>query len=138
MANTPDGPRRGRGRPLRVLIVDDNPDVRSTLADLVKLFGHDPRTAADSAEAVAQALAAPPDVALLDLVMPGGDGYAVARSLRRVAGRRPILVAVTGHAHMEDRSAAEGFDHHLVKPVEPDLLDALLDRYASRAAAPGE
>jgi two-component system CheB/CheR fusion protein len=112
------------------LVVDDDPDVRDTLAGLIRLVGHDPRTAGSAAEAVAQALAVPPDIALLDIRMPGGDGYAAARELRRVVGRRPVLVAVTGWAGLEERSAAERFDHHLVKPVEPDLLAALLDRYA--------
>jgi two-component system CheB/CheR fusion protein len=110
--------------------VDDDPGVRDTLAGLVRLGGHDPRTAGSAAEAVAQAMAAPPDIALLDIMMPGGDGYAAARELRRVVGRRPVLVAVTGWAGLEDRSVAERFDHHLVKPVDPELLAALLDRYA--------
>ena len=137
MTGTPDGPRPHRGgRTLRVLILDDNPDVRDTLARLVRLYGHEADAAATGAEAVALATASPPDVALLDLVLPGEDGYAVARSLRGALGRRPVLVAVTGHAQMEWQSAAEGFDHHLVKPVDPALLSALLDRYAHALATP--
>ncbi len=135
MTGTPHDPRPA-GRPLRVLIVDDDPDVCNTLGELVRLNGHEAQTARSAAEAVEQAQAAPPDIVLLDIVMPGGDGYAAARSLRRVLGRRPVLVAVTGWAHLEDRSMAERFDHHLVKPVDPELLAALLDRYADPPAAP--
>jgi len=130
MTPTSDGTRPRLGRPLRVLILDDDPAVCDTLAGLVRLSGHEARTAQSGAEAIAQALASPPDVALLDIMIPGGDGYAVARTLRQVLARRPVLVVVTGRAGLEDRSISEGFDHHLVKPVEPDLLAALLDRYA--------
>jgi CheY-like chemotaxis protein len=137
MTATPDTTRpHDRRRPLRVLVVDDDPDNRDTLAELIRLFGHEARTARSAAEAVEQAGASPPDVALLDIGLPGEDGYAVGRRLREAPGRWPVLVAVTGHERLEWRSASEGFDHHLVKPVEADLLAALLDRYAD-SLAPG-
>jgi CheY-like chemotaxis protein len=74
-----------------------------------------------------------PRVALLDIGMPGTNGYDVARALRRVHGRRVTLVAVTGWGQAADRrrSSEAGFDHHLTKPVDPGTLTQLLSQVAS-------
>jgi CheY-like chemotaxis protein len=121
-------PRRAFGK-LRVLVVDDNRDAASTLAMLVEVMGHEVRTAHDGETAVHLAGELEPDVVLMDLGMPGLDGYDACRRMRdRAARRRMRLVAVTGWGQDEDRrkSAAAGFDEHLVKPVRPESLIALL------------
>lgn len=119
----------GRGDRLRLLLVDDNVDAAAMLADLLELQGHTVEVAHDGERALASALARPPDVVLLDLGLPGLDGYAVAERLRRVpATRGAVLVALTGwgHTQVRERTKAAGFDHHLVKPVEIEILRAVL------------
>jgi CheY-like chemotaxis protein len=121
----------------RVLIVDGCPDNRDTLALLLRLWGHDCRTAPDAAEALAAARAFRPDVVLLDLVLPGPDGCAVARRLADApAGHRPLLVAVTGLGRPEDRRRAReaGCAALLLKPADPDELRRLVERAPSCGA----
>jgi CheY-like chemotaxis protein len=93
------------------------------------------RVAADGASGVEEALARPPDIALVDLGLPLMDGYEVARRIRAAAGRRTYLVALTGYGLAEDRqkSLEAGFDLHLVKPVTEGLLEDMLQK-AARAA----
>ena len=120
----------------RVLIADDLRDSADSLALLLRLMGHEVRTAYDGEEAVAAAAAFRPDVALLDLGMPKATGYEACRRIRQHPwGRRACLVALTGWGQGEDRrrTAAAGFDHHLVKPVDPAALEKLL---AAAAAGP--
>jgi PAS domain S-box-containing protein len=125
-----NGHREARLSPgRRILIVDDNADAAETLALLLRLNGHDVQTALDGPAAVEAARAFQPDVALLDIGLPGMDGYEVARRLRREPGLKDVrLVAVTGYGREEDRlrSREAGFDHHLTKPVEPCVLLKLL------------
>jgi PAS domain S-box-containing protein len=109
----------------RILVVDDNVDAAETLAVLLRWEGHDVRVAHDGPAALAAAQADPPDVMILDLGMPGMDGYEVARRLREQPGANDILlVALTGWAQEEDRRRCyeAGFDGHLPKPAEPDAL----------------
>ena len=123
-----DGPFR-----LSVLVIDDCPDTAWSTAELLRLAGHDAVAAGSGAGGLELADGCPPDVALIDLAMPGMDGCEVARRLRERAGRkRPLLFAVTGCGTDADRrrSAAAGFDLHLTKPVSPDDLLRLLDRFA--------
>jgi two-component system CheB/CheR fusion protein len=113
----------------RVLVVDDNVDTAVSAAALLELQGHEVRVAHAGPEAIALAREFGPDVVLLDIGLPGMDGYAVARTLRtdpRLAGSR--LIAVSGYGQESDRrrSREAGFDEHLVKPVEPDELAALI------------
>jgi CheY-like chemotaxis protein len=113
----------------RVLVVDDNVDSAVSLGMLLKLAGQDVRVAYDGPAALRQAMDFRPQLVLLDIGMPGMDGYEVARRLRRQPSLEDtLLVALTGWGQEEDRrrSAAAGFDHHLVKPVEPDALSGLL------------
>ena len=123
-------PRDNTGR--RILVVEDNEDARETLRRLLELDGHHVRTVADG-EAGLEALAAEmPEFALVDIGLPGIDGFEVARRVRASAGsgERPVLVAVTGYGMPEDRnrSLAAGFDFHLVKPVDAAVLGEILRR----------
>ncbi len=113
----------------RLLIVDDLRDSADTLAMLMRIHGHEAETAYDGEAAVAAAERFRPDVVLLDLGMPGLDGYGACRRIRSQPwGRGILLVALTGWGQEADRRRTEeaGFDHHLVKPVDPAALKELL------------
>jgi PAS domain S-box-containing protein len=113
----------------RVLVVDDNQDAANTLALLLQLAGQDVQTVYDGPSALSVAKAFRPSLVFLDIGMPGMDGYEVARQLRQDAQcREVVLVALTGWGQQEDRrrSSEAGFDHHLVKPVEPDAVQQVL------------
>ena len=117
----------GAGR--RVLVVDDNHDAADTLALLLELLGHEIRTAHDGPQALAAAEAFKPEVVLLDIGLPGMNGYEVCRRLREQPwGREALVVALTGWGQDEDQRQASdaGFDRHLVKPVEESVLLDLL------------
>ena len=118
--------------PLRILVADDNRDAADSLQRVLALFGHEVRVAYDGASAVRISGEFQPRVAILYLGMPGTDGYAVARSLRRQSDL--TLVALTGWGQETDRrrTAEAGFDHHLIKPVDPQMLNALLAETAKK------
>ncbi len=109
----------------RVLIVDDNQDSADSLALLVSMDGHVTRTANEGAAAIDQALDWQPDVILLDLGLPGTDGFEVCRCLRNSGLTRTRIIAVTGYGEDEARlrTQAAGFDAHLVKPVDASMLE---------------
>jgi signal transduction histidine kinase/ActR/RegA family two-component response regulator len=126
-------------RPLRVLVADDSMETAQSLAGMLDGWGHEVRVTYDGPRAIEEARARTPDVVLLDIGMPGMDGYQVARRLREVVqDEKMVLVAVTGYSQEEDRLSARqaGFNFHMVKPVDPDDLKALLAaaRKAVRAA----
>jgi signal transduction histidine kinase/ActR/RegA family two-component response regulator len=114
-----------------ILIVEDNPDARETLRQLLELEGHRVRVAADGAAALAAMRAAPPQAALIDIGLPEMDGYELARRIRAELDgtTRPVLIAITGYGLPEDRerALAAGFDAHLVKPIELPTLQAALE-----------
>ena len=113
----------------RVLIVDDNVDTAQSLALLLLASGHDVRMAHDGPTAVDAALNFCPDLALLDIGLPGFDGYTAAQRMREQKSlSQTVLVAVTGYGQAQDRerSLAMGFDHHLVKPVNFDEVQKIL------------
>jgi CheY-like chemotaxis protein len=123
------------GRPgLRVLVADDSRDCADLMATLLRLWGHDPRVAYSGEDALGLARRIAFDVALLDIEMPGVDGWEVARRLGGLP-RPPLVVAVTGHGLDEDRrrSYQSGVHLHLLKPVSPVTLGSVLDRF-QRAA----
>jgi PAS domain S-box-containing protein len=111
----------------KILVADDNQDAANTLALLLRLAGHDVRTAHGGQAALSLAGEFDPDFALLDIGMPDLNGYEVARRLR-LAGSNARLIALTGWGQDDDKRRARdaGFDHHLTKPVDPHRLDALL------------
>jgi two-component system CheB/CheR fusion protein len=127
-------------RERRVLVVDDNEDAREALRFLLEDEGHDVRTAGDGPGALAEMERFQPDVVLLDIGLPGLDGYEVARAIRkREGGRDALLVAVSGYGLPEDRarSRAAGFDDHLLKPVAPQVLLDLVRGAPDRGGAAG-
>jgi CheY-like chemotaxis protein len=120
---------------MRVLIVDDNPDVADTTAELVAMWGHQTEVAYDGPSALTIAGKWLPDAGLLDLGMPGMDGYSLVRNLRQ---RQPTdtfaaFLAITAYSGAEIRQRCNdaGFDLHLVKPVRPSLLKRTLDTIAT-------
>lgn len=114
---------------VNVLVVDDNHDAAESLAEALRMMGAKVSVAHDGAQALHIASAdGPPDLVLLDLGLPGIDGYETAREWRRRFGTGTQLVAVTGYGSDEDRrrTARSGFDRHLVKPVRVEVIEALL------------
>jgi signal transduction histidine kinase/CheY-like chemotaxis protein len=130
-APSPDPPVE---RPaFRILLVDDNEDAAELLAEALRRTGHEVLVAHDGPEALAVAPGFRPDAALLDIGLPGMDGYELARELRRLLGPHPPrLLAVSGYGQDADRerSHAAGFELHLVKPVDLDSLVARLEGMA--------
>lgn len=126
-------------RPHRVLVVDDNLDAAVSLGRLVKRLGCEVRVAHDADEALRLARAFGPDTALLDIGLPSMDGYSLAVQLRRLQNGKPLrLIAVSGYGQAADRakSVLAGFNGHLVKPVEVELLRELLPRAARLESSP--
>jgi CheY-like chemotaxis protein len=120
----------------RILVVDDNQDSADTLAMLLELRGNDVRVAYDGPQALEVASAFEPEIVLLDIGLPGMNGYEVAARIRsdpRLAG--VLLVAQTGWGQEDDKRRAQeaGFDHHLVKPVDHAALDRLISSYRPHA-----
>ncbi len=130
-AGSEDGTRPGPVRSRRVLVVEDNPDARQSLRMLLEMAGHEVQTSEDGPSGLAKLYAFHPDVALIDLGLPGLDGYALAREVRGRPETRTIrLVAVTGYGQAEDRrrALAAGFDLHVTKPVDMSMLEEMLGR----------
>jgi PAS domain S-box-containing protein len=122
-------PNDDRGEGTRVLLVEDNLDAADSLSALLEVMGHRVRVAHDGPRALEIARTRRPDLMLVDIGLPGMDGYEVARAVRREPRlREVVLVALTGYGREEDRerALAAGFDRHLVKPVEPGTLRELV------------
>jgi signal transduction histidine kinase/CheY-like chemotaxis protein len=119
------------GRRQRVLVVDDNRDGATSLAEVLNLWGFDARALFDGTAAIQAVNEGGVRVVLLDIGMPGMDGYQVSRHIREKHGENaPVLVAMTGYGRERDRqeALAAGFNHHLTKPVDPDQLRQLLEQ----------
>jgi CheY-like chemotaxis protein len=115
---------------LRVLVVDDHPDAAESLAALLQGAGYQAAVAHDGPAAIAVATRLRPDVVLLDIGLPGMNGFEVARALKEAPETRScVLIAVSGYGQTEDhqRSREVGFDHHLVKPADFVELERILD-----------
>jgi len=118
-----------RAGPLRVLIVEDCADTADSLAMLVRFWGHDPRIAPDGSTALTIAAEQRPDVVLLDVGLPDGDGLILVPRLRELPGERQALIAVTsGFGRPDDRARSReaGADAFFLKPVDPDVIRGLL------------
>ena len=118
-----------RGAQRRVVVIEDNPDIRETLQLLLTLWGHDVIMATDGPSGVQCVLESRPDVALIDVGLPAMDGYEVARTIRRSIPNGDVrLIAVTGYGQPSDKELAmsAGFDSHLLKPIAPEVLERLL------------
>lgn len=113
----------------RILVVEDDRDTAEIVRLLLEVHGHTVRVADSGTVAIEMALADRPDVALIDIGLPGMDGYEVARRMRlEPALHGATLIAVTGYGDDQYRSGAisAGFDHYLVKPVAPDDLEKII------------
>jgi CheY-like chemotaxis protein len=119
----------------RVLVVEDSPDARRVMDSLLRHWGHEARTAEDGVAGVEAAALWRPEVALVDIGLPGMDGYQVAAAIRKELGTSVFLVALTGYGQPDDKERAvrAGFDLHMVKPVAPAVLARVLAE-----ARPGE
>jgi CheY-like chemotaxis protein len=122
--------------PLRVVVVEDNEDIRELFVQSLADTGHRVTCAADGPSGLEALLTFGPDVAFVDVGLPGFDGYEVARRAR-AAGSRSRLVALTGYGQSEDKQRAveAGFDEHLVKPVLDDDLRRSLERTSLQSSA---
>jgi len=113
----------------RILVIEDNADARQMLAMLLGLAGHEVHEAADGHDGLAVTESADPEIVLVDIGLPGLDGYEVARRLRGAPrGSARLMIALTGYGQPEDRQRAldAGFDAHIVKPVDPNHLSAVI------------
>jgi CheY-like chemotaxis protein len=120
-----------------VLVVDDNVDAAHAMGYVLKLSGHDVTIAHDGPGALAAAAGKSPELVLLDIGLPGMDGYAVAARLRAAGLNGASIVAVTGYGQEEDlrRSNEAGFDHHLVKPVDAAMIRKIIAAVTERLRA---
>jgi two-component system CheB/CheR fusion protein len=127
---TSTGTAKRAARDWRVLVVDDNVDAANMIAMMLQLFGHQTETVYSAHSALEMAVEYRPDFVVLDIGLPGMDGYEVARRLRQVPELKDIrLIAATGYGQDADRQRSEeaGFDYHLVKPIEPEKLQTVLE-----------
>jgi CheY-like chemotaxis protein len=111
----------------RVLVIEDNADIRESLGLMLRMWGHDVEFAETGTDGLERVLDLKPDIALIDIGLPGLDGYELARSIREEStswARAVRLVALTGYGRESDRirALAAGFDTHLVKPIDPEVL----------------
>jgi signal transduction histidine kinase/CheY-like chemotaxis protein len=125
----------GEGRKCDLIVADDNADALQSLAMLLEMDGHTVRVAADGSTALSLAQQKMPDVILLDIGMPGMNGYETASRVRELEGGDTVmLIALTGWGQPADRAQASkaGFDHHLTKPIDHEELEGLLSRICNQ------
>jgi DNA-binding response OmpR family regulator len=117
-----------------VLVADDNRDAADSLQRILSLYGYEVQVAYDGTAAMQVGEEFRPEVAVLDIGMPGASGFEVARHIRRQRGDEVKLIALTGWGQEGDRRRAmeAGFDYHLTKPVDPNALNDLLIEVASK------
>jgi CheY-like chemotaxis protein/anti-sigma regulatory factor (Ser/Thr protein kinase) len=118
----------------RLLIVEDNPDIADTTATMMAMAGHTVRCARDGMQALAEAQSFEPEVVLLDVGLPELDGYQVARRLRQLPQtRQALIIGLTGYGMPADRQRGReaGFDHHLLKPADPNEMRALIEAWSA-------
>ncbi|HZQ71727.1 MAG TPA: response regulator, partial [Burkholderiales bacterium] len=116
----------------RVLVVDDNADAAETIAVFLRMEGHEVKSVGDGYEAIASAQVFAPHVIILDIGLPGMDGYQVARRLREAPqSDEAMYIALTGYGQKEDmaQAAAAGFHHHFVKPTDPRAIQQAIAQF---------
>jgi CheY-like chemotaxis protein len=126
-----EGPKRG----IRILVAEDDRDVAESMELLLRAYGHRVQLVVDGPSALEAARAEAPTLMIVDIGLPGMDGYEVARGVRQSLGLRDtVLIALTGYGQEQDRRRAReaGFDHHLTKPVDPSVLRSLIADIPSR------
>jgi CheY-like chemotaxis protein len=121
---------------LLVLIVEDHVDTAESMAVLLRFHGHEVFIAHNRAEALDALKIAPPDVILMDIGLPGDDGYKVTGALLPRLKRKPLLVAITGYCDLAQQSRRAGFHNHFEKPIDPEQLADLLRVYADKLMKP--
>lgn len=120
-----------------ILVVDDNADAANSLATILRMSGHDVHIASDGHSAVQLAIRVRPQLVLLDIGLPGLDGFAVAKRLRQelgLAGMKIIAITGSGIENDRHRSMEAGIDQYLLKPVDPAFLESLLGGTGNRKA----
>jgi DNA-binding response OmpR family regulator len=120
---------RGAGPALRLLLVDDSVDAATLLSMVLEADGYDVRVAHEAKHALEVAALFQPEIVLLDLGLPGMDGFQLAREMRKLAATADaLLIAITGYGQAADRlrSQEAGFDHHLVKPVAAEEIQRVI------------
>jgi two-component system, chemotaxis family, CheB/CheR fusion protein len=129
-------PRRPDGT-LRIVLIEDNEDIRDTLVDLLRLEGHEVIAHSEGIRGAAAIIETCPDLALVDVGLPGMDGYAVAKAVRAARGAAVRLIALTGYGRREDRmeAAGAGFDRHIIKPIDHEMLMRVLAEVAAGRGA---
>jgi CheY-like chemotaxis protein len=122
--------RQDAARPQRILIVEDHVDSAEGVATLLRLDGHEVKAVYDGPSALSCATEFAPETVLLDIGLPGMDGYEVARRLRATLGAEVLIIALTGYGQDEDRRKSEEakIDHHVLKPLRSEALADLLRR----------
>jgi CheY-like chemotaxis protein len=131
----------GGSRPLRIMLVEDNPDAAESFTLLLELGGHEVRAAHEALEALRLVEGFVPDLAFVDVGLPGIDGYELATRLRaHPSCQSSVLVALTGYGRDEDkrRASEAGFDHHMTKPVDFEAVDHLLANVSAPAGGVSE
>jgi len=124
-----DSPPVESTQPRRVLLVDDSVDAAEAMSMLLETLGHEVRVMHDGPSALAMVDGFAPDVVILDIGLPGMDGFEVARELRtRAVTKSALLIALTGYGADSDKQKARdaGFDHHLVKPVSFTAIETVI------------
>jgi DNA-binding response OmpR family regulator len=114
----------------RIVVIEDNTDIRHLLRTELKRLGHEVEDSGEGSEGLKTILSSKPDVALIDIGLPGLDGYAIARKVRESLGKDVYLIALSGYGQAEDRARAHeaGFDVHLTKPAGIMELERILAR----------
>jgi CheY-like chemotaxis protein len=121
------------GMTCRVIIVEDHAETAEGLAELLAIWGYEPHVARDGERALEMVAAVDPQIIVSDIGLPGMDGYEFARRVRADRGSEIVLVALTGSVD-DDEFDDSGFDHQLVKPVDLDALERLLETESRRSA----
>ena len=125
----------------RVLVVDDNIDAAESIAVLLRMEGHEVKTISDPHQAIFSSQVFAPSVVVLDIGLPGMDGYELARRLRQLPDtRQALFIALTGYGQKEDRdqATAAGFEHHFIKPADPLAIHEVISRFRLPEKGPGQ